>query len=476
MPLYNLQTSNLGFNMSSRPNILLIMTDQQRYDALGYMHTGESCTPCLDRLAASGTIFRHAYSSSTACVPARVSLLTGMLPNRTPRVPKTYALQEGFWTVARAFRDEGYETALFGKLHAEPMRADHGFQQSLLVEHLPAGYGKNAFDDYRLWVESTGRDDVRFIHPATPKLFPYPEEMHPTPWITEHFIDFMKTRSDDKPYFAMVSFAHPHTPYDPPARYSAMFPPEAEAPPKTDFSVNQTLPLPFLKAANDNNPSGYFVPMRTHEMPPNHVAAVKASIRALNRQIDDSIALLLQEVDLNNTVIFYLSDHGDYGGERGLLSKIPWIPFDDLARVPFFMAGANVPRGRTVDLPVQTFDFVPTALGMANITFPYAGYDSVDLRTYFTNEGERLANRPIISETQMGFPMVLRGQIKDIWHNHTDTHLLYDLANDPEERFNVANNPKYRELMAENAALLLEVLRCDIFPVAFSTSAPTAPK
>ncbi len=135
--------------MPNRPNILLVMTDQQRYDSLGYARPGLiSDTPNLDALAAAGVIFEQAYSSDTACIPARSSLLTGLLPHRVPtgggnrpraQTASGLALTEGYWTLAHALRDAGYDTALFGKMHFSPIRAQHGFDTMAMCEHLPAG-------------------------------------------------------------------------------------------------------------------------------------------------------------------------------------------------------------------------------------------------------------------------------------------------------------------------------------------------
>src|SRR5690242_12272131 len=106
-----------------RPNILLIMTDQQRADSLGYARHGGTDTPHLDALAARGVIFDTAYSAAPVCVPARSSLLTGTFDIRLPRAADGLALQEGVWTVAHGLTRAGYETALFGKMHFFPIQA-----------------------------------------------------------------------------------------------------------------------------------------------------------------------------------------------------------------------------------------------------------------------------------------------------------------------------------------------------------------
>ena len=144
-----------GIGPMKTPNILMIMTDQQRADSMGYAGNKPSDTPNLDRLARQGAIFENAYSSSTSCVPARSSLMTGLLPHRVPTVDSNgrksaglgLSLKPGQWTIARALRDAGYETALFGKMHFHPMHADHGFDVMHMCEHLPAGYAENAEDD-----------------------------------------------------------------------------------------------------------------------------------------------------------------------------------------------------------------------------------------------------------------------------------------------------------------------------------------
>src|SRR5436305_10889721 len=120
-------------SMAKRPNFLLVMTDQQRADSVGYAQEmggegrGGSDTPHLDGLAQQGVIFENAYSASTLCVPARTALLTGIFDGRLPRVDGSVrALKEGCWTVAHAMARAGYQTGLFGKMHFAPINARHG--------------------------------------------------------------------------------------------------------------------------------------------------------------------------------------------------------------------------------------------------------------------------------------------------------------------------------------------------------------
>lgn len=456
----------------TRSNILLIMTDQQRADSLGYAGAAGAVTPNLDACAQRGVIFENAYSGSTTCVPARVSLLTGLLAHRAPAVPNKFALQEGFWTIAHAFRNAGYDTALFGKLHMTPMRANHGFDLMHLCEHLMAGYARGELDDYGAFLKQAGLADERLVRPAEAKTFEHAAKFHPTNWITDRGVEFLKTRTPSRPYFAVVSYAHPHTPYDPPEPYASAYRIEDQVLPEGGIEINHTLPQVFLDHINYTEPAALLkaareyqalqpgvrpTPARTSKRSERHVRGVLAAIQALIRQIDDGVGELLRHVDLSTTIVFFTSDHGDFGGHRGLLGKIPWMPFDDLAKVPFFAFGAGIQQGRRISTPVQSFDYVPTALEFAGLKFPVAGLDSMSLAPALRG-GEPPPARPVFCETVMGWPMVRRGRYKDIWHIPTDSHALFDLENDPTESKNLSSDPAHADMLEENRRLIRSLL------------------
>ncbi|MFN4231201.1 sulfatase [Parvibaculum sp.] len=447
------------------PNILMIMTDQQRADSMGYVGNKPSDTPNLDRLARQGVIFENAYSSSTSCVPARSSLMTGLLPHRVPTVDSNgrksagygLSLKPGQWTIARALRDAGYETTLFGKMHFHPMHADHGFDVMHMCEHLPAGYGRKAYDDYRTWLESTGRKDHRFNQASIPKPFAYEAEYHPTSWIARHSLDFLENRDKSRPYFAVISFTAPHTPYDPPEPYASLYRPEDQELPDTGIDINNNLPDVFRRAALGSRGGKLFAPLRVSDRSENHLREVLAAIRASIKFIDDKVGEVMEKVDLDNTIVFFLSDHGDYGGNRGFLGKIPWIPFDDLARVPFFAVGAGVETGLRIREPVQSFDYLSTSLECAGVAPPDRDMDAVSLLPVLKG-GSPDSNRPVFCSTTEGWPMIRRGRFKDIWHSGYDVHALFDLESDPDESVNLAGDPAYASLIAENTKILKAIL------------------
>lgn len=436
--------------MPKRPNFLLVMTDQQRADSVGYAHemggVGRrgSDTPHLDGFAHRGVIFDNAYSASTLCVPARSALLTGIFHERLPRVGGGRALKEGYWNIAHAMARAGYDTGLFGKMHFAPIHARHGFQVVRSCEHLgrTAGYGPEDVDDYRRWLEAQDLADPR--QPGATS-FPHDEALHPAHWITDQAIDFLEKRQSFQPFFAIVSYTGPHAPYDPPKRYRDMYPWEVETIPADGFEVNRDLPEVFQQALAPPAEESYrrkyvsaLSPKYVSALSPESVKWTLAAIRAMIRQIDDQVVRLMSHVSLDDTVVFFTSDHGDYGGHRGLTGKLPWLPFDDLAKVPFFALGVGVEGGRRVAAPVQSCDFAATCLELAGLKSP-ARLDTESLASVLRGAPED-ADRDVFCARSLGWPMIRRRNLKMLghWTGVEGVDVMYDLESDPGETKNLA--------------------------------------
>jgi arylsulfatase len=442
--------------VASRPDLVLFMTDQQRYDQVGYASSGHFETPNLDLLASQGVVFDAAYSTSTTCVPARVGLLTGLLHHRVPTQVNGLALQEGFWTIAHALRTAGYETALFGKMHFFPVRSRHGFDTMRTVEHLTNDrVVRGERDDYHDWLAAQSIDDWRGAFSqdrhASAGPFPYDASMHPTGWIEHEVVSFLRTRDSRRPLLLIVSFPHPHAPYNPPEPYANMYDPSDSLLPRDTSDANAALPVEFQNAFRK---FGGRVPPRVDPGNPKVLQTFLATIRALMRQIDDSIGKILDELDLTRSVVFFTSDHGDYAGHRGVLRKAPWIPFDDLARVPLVVAGIGVAGSRRVATLVQSSDFVPTCLEYAGVEIAQEGLDAWSLRPLLDDPTAAHENRAVISATTMGWPMVRRGPLKYIWHKGTWAHVLFDLEDDPGETISLHEDPTYQSARRDLGRLL----------------------
>jgi len=415
-----------------QPDLVLFMTDQQRADQFGFSSGGHWATPAIDRLAAEGTVFGQATSASTTCVPARVGLLTGLLHHRVRRVPEGLALAPGEWTVARALRAAGYQTALVGKMHFSPVRADHGFDTMRMCEdiRLAGGYTRADTDDYHEWLIEQGITDWReaFGGDDLNSTFPLSAVVHPTGWIEREACEVLERRDPSRPLFLIVSFPNPHALYNPAEPYASRFSPADVELPTDGFDVNEGLPASFLDAMP---PPG----RRVHD--PEALRGMLTLVHGLVNHIDEAVGRVLDHLDRARTVVFVTSDHGDFAGHRGLVRKTPWIPFEDLTRVALVANGPGVARGHRNDSPVMSADIVPTCLELAGLD-PLAGVlDAQSLVPALHRTGEPDPERLILSTTTTGWPMARRGDLKLIMDKKTGAIAVFDLGTDPGETDNI---------------------------------------
>ncbi len=438
------------------------MTDEQRHDWLGYSSGGHFDTPNIDWLASTGVRFDQAYSSSTTCQPARTALLTGLHHHRSPRQDGSLALREGTWTVARELQAAGYETALIGRMHLSPMHADHGFETMRMCEIVNpgSGYGEDERDDYRRWLDSIERQDwrqsdpdgdgnVQPAFPGVPRTFPDFRRYHPTQWIEQETMSFLERRDHDRPLFLIVSFPHPHAPFDPPYPYASMFSPEDAVLPGDSFKAND-----LLTGGLAEDLAGVSPAFRIDRMEPDSLPRMLASIRGLVKQIDDSVGSILDGLDMESSLIFFTSDHGDFGGHRGLFTKVPWIPFDDLIRVPLVVSGGALVSSPLLSKAlVQNSSFAATCLDYAGVSVPVDAFDFPSLRGVLESTDDPAQDRTVFSSFSAGYPMVRRGKFKLITTMKSEMN-LFDLEQDPGETVSVADDPANAGIADELRALI----------------------
>ncbi|MEW6237958.1 MAG: arylsulfatase [Candidatus Omnitrophota bacterium] len=430
-----------------KPHILFLMADQFRGDCLSADGHPAVKTPNLDRIASEGILFRRAYSSTPTCTPARSAILSGLSPWRHGMLGYGQVADRYNPEMPQAMRDAGYYTLGVGKMHWHPQRALHGFHQTLLEE---SGRAESVDfrSDYRSWFYSEAPNlnpDATGIGWNDYQAKPYelPENFHPTHWMGETAIQFLQTYNQPQPFFLKVSFARPHSPYDPPERFMKMF---ADAP-IPNAVVGEWAERHALRGQKlpDNTWRG--------DLGEEQVRRSRQGYYGSIAFIDEQIGRILEALDkrgwLDRTLIVFTSDHGDMTGDHNLWRKS--YPYEPSARIPMLMrwpAGlAPEKRGRTLDHPVELRDLLPTFLDAASVKgdFHLDGDSLLKLA-----RDENAAWRKFIDlehdvcySPENHWNALTDGRYKYVFHARDGEEQLFNLTNDPGETRDLALNPAH---------------------------------
>lgn len=337
------------------------MTDQQRADLSRREGFALDTTPFLDSLATRGTWFNRAYTSMPACMPARVSMLTGRYPSAT-RVRTNHNIQDAYYDedLFDIFRGLGYTTGLCGKNHSHltPDKVDWWYECGHLgIEREDRTDEEKAFDAY---LKQT------HFH-MSPDPTPFPLECQITYRLVtqaQRWVDSIVDRP--QPFLLWLSFPEPHNPYQVPEPYYSMFPPKDLPSPGPDAESLDTKGFPyqwcresFVKAFPDYE---------------KHFARARSNYMGMLRLLDDQIKRFVGHLEdtsvLDNTILVVLSDHGDFVGQYGLLRKGPELP-ECLVRIPLLFSGPGVrPADAAHPTHVSIVDIMPTLCEAAGAPLP----------------------------------------------------------------------------------------------------------
>jgi len=426
----------------TRPNLLLIMTDQHRGDCLGCDGNPVIETPYLDEVAANGTRFTAAYTACPSCIPARALLMTGMDQWHTGVLGMgrsggnmTAAYKH---TLPGELAAAGYHTQGIGKMHFHPQRALYGFHNTIIDES-----GRMPDSDYRSWFERHKdgpfgyRDHSVDWNSWMGRPSHLPEHLHPTWWTAQQAIEWLSRRDPEKPFFLKVSFARPHSPYDPPQAYYDMY-------------RDREMPRPYVGDwcgmhdvdVDDTNA------WRSHRSD-REVQRARACYYGNVTFIDHQIGRLLYELrrdhrDLwRNTMIVFTADHGDMLGDHHLWRKT--YAYEGSARIPMIVQPPlawDCARGQVREEVVELRDIMPTLLEAAGVAIP----ETVDgMSVCGMARGEMARWRPHLlgehdwcySHEQANYYLT-DGRWKYIWFPYLGTEQLFDRASDPGEERDLA--------------------------------------
>ena len=453
-----------------RPNILILYTDQQRWDALGANGNGEILTPNLDRLAAEGVNFDRYFVQNPVCMPSRVSFLTSQYCSQLGILTNGVPIPEQMPTLATYLSNYGYRTGNLGKLHFLPhANRDHmdphpsyGFD-SLVLSDEPGCYE----DAYRAWVRAQAPEQMDHIslglpparepweqmigrepiqHPEREKKCALPfgadDHLTHTAFVADETMRFI-SENQQQPFLAIAGFYSPHSPWIVPQRY-------------LDLYVPATLSLPQI-------PDGWVAPAERPSISAEELRSVRQGYYAMITEVDDYVGHILDHVDelrlRDNTIILFVSDHGEYLGDYNTYGK--GQPGQDcISRVPCIVRLPGAEPGRTVHDLTEAVDVLPTLLEAAAIPIPKA----VQGRSFLgTLRGLETEPRSSVLTESVPCRSIRTDNHRYVCY-HDGREQLFDLIQDPGEYIDVSAETAYAEILSKHRRIMIERLMATDLP------------
>lgn len=463
-----------------RPNVVLIVADQQRYDSLGCCGNRSADTPNIDAIANDGTVCHRYFSGNSICMPSRATLLSGLYPtahgvwtNGVPLARRGYfqetsaaggGLRPGqtamsdIPTIPDLFGEAGYATASVGKLHLTPTQSHPSFKFEECRQHwtsspalaawhgpyygfqhveMTIGHGENVHGHYGFWLDRNFaglRDKVMSAQRGAPRPAPgvdqlhrgvLPLEAHPTTWCGDRAAAFIRGARD--PFFLWVGIPDPHHPFTPPAELC------------DEFERRDTLMPTCPEGEWPDKPAALRAYMKRAgwRCPEESVRLVRQYTDAMNHLADRTVGRIVQALrdsgQWDNTILVFTSDHGDYLGDFGLLYKTSHASAA-LHHVPFIIRapGADLPRETTA--PLCGADVLPTLCRLADIPVPeLCQGESLGVGRKRLPLGQDFPAEP--AERNL---TIYDDRYRYTWYPATGEQELYDHAEDPYEKSNIA--------------------------------------
>jgi arylsulfatase len=450
--------------VSAKPNILFIMCDQLRADALGCTG-GWVKTPNIDSIARRGIRFANCVTNSPVCLPARVSLAIGQYPHNTgvwDNCP--YELPEGTPTWMAAIRAAGYRTSLFGKSALHRRGPD-----IRKFEYVLNSYGLDDVDEIRgprasaetichmtaRWdslgllaafkkdiQERTGKNKT-LVRPS-----PLPLEEYYDVYVGQQAKNYLRNYKRAEPWFCWVSFGGPHEPWDTPEPYAGMY--------RADEMPAPIKRPPLRRAGPKGELDERFAEARDKI---DNAQELRASYAGKVTLIDDQVGEVLNAIEdrgeLDRTIVLFTSDHGEMNGDYGLIYKSNFL--NPAVRIPLILSTPEIKNsahaGAIVDQSVELFDVAPTLADFAGAKISYPN---------FAQSFTLLVGDPATEHREFGLSefkhelMYLDRDWKLMLNADGEPYRLFDVKNDPEEMQDLVDQKERRELIADLKNKVLE--------------------
>ncbi|MDP9137723.1 MAG: choline-sulfatase, partial [Pseudomonadota bacterium] len=405
-------------------------------------------SPNLAAIAARGTVFENCYTNFPLCAPARLAFMTGKLCSGIAAWDNAAALPPDIPTFAHYARLLGYRTCLSGKMHFIGPDQLHGFEERLTTDICPSDFNWAAdWDDpWRTMDWFHNMKNVRDAGIAERSLQQdFDEEVSYN--AARKIFDWAR-HPDKRPFLLVASFTHPHDPYVTPRRFWELYHHDDIGLPRVPF-IPPDGRDPHSRRLWQQYDRGEYGVTDAHVRNARH--AYYGNISYVDERIGEVIEALARSKVLDETVIIFCADHGDMLGERGLWYKMSF--YDGSARVPLFMAGPGVPRGRRIKANCSLIDILPTVIDVASgdSSSEYAEpIDGASLLGLFKGGGDdHVAVSELLSEgVAAPYVMLRRGRYKFIYVRH-DPPQLFDMEADPDETRDLAGSPDHAALVQE---------------------------
>ena len=436
------------------PNVLLLISDQQRTDTLGFMGKTRCRTPNIDRLAAEGISFDRCLTPSPISAPARASIFSGLYPHQANLMSNSRNVTLRVEPVlSRRLRERGYHLGYAGKWH-------------LGQEVLPAWFDRypdSVHEFYSAWCKEQGLldgfvvsdDSLRSPRPnglvsnPKPKVMPLEPSQTYEAWVADHVISLIKTRPENRPFFFGCGFYAPHPPLKVPEPYYSMYDPE-DIPQPPNFGPTENEPrsiqTSFYRKLFEEHGTDW-------EPWKKSTAVYWGSVSLLDAQVGRIIRCLEEEGELENTLIIFTSDHGELMGQHGLWQKFQ--AYEEALRVPLVMRVPWSIGGIRNQENVSLIDIAPTILSVAGANAPQE-YEGIDLSPAFSNQKVSVKPRSLYSEYKIksewhdvvDWRLVTDNHYKYVW-NQNDLDEIYDLQDDPYEKRNRIDDPEMVKILSD---------------------------
>lgn len=472
------------------PNILLITTDQQRFDSLACHGSSWMRTPHLDRLAREGVRCERAYCTSPVCTPSRASIFSGLMPSRHGAWNIGCHVPDDVTFLSHRLAKAGYATWQIGKAHwqaggvpPETSRESlqgaatdtfagpyYGFEQVELANGHP-GYNLRT-GQHAAWVRRQG-DDADLARWSTlerhGKEFggnawdsELPTRLHNSVWTADRAVSILERHDPSRPFLLHLGFQDPHHPHALPRDFADRVDPGAVPPPRVRPGELDSLPPHFAAAqagrlesapTRGRHPmAGQYLGNDYRSVPAEDARLARAYYYGMVQLLDSQVGRVLDKLDelglADNTLVIFTSDHGELLGDHGLWLKGAFH-YEAVIRVPLLLRWpGRWPAGRIIAGPVSLCDLAPTVLGACGLS-PASNLDGVDWNPHLRGAGAAPRDHAIVEYIDDPDGLRLRTLVESDWKvtAYVDAPWgeLFDLRNDPDELHNLWDAPAHRD-------------------------------